>query len=117
MEDFTKLDVWQKGMELVKEVYSITSQFPHEEQYGLSSQLKSSATSILGNLAEGFSRQTKPDKAHKYTISRGECSETRAFLLIAIELKFISAAQAERAQLLVQDVGKMLTGLIQRYSS
>lgn len=103
-------------MGLVKEIYKLTSAFPKQEQFGLTSQMRRAATSILANLAEGFSRVSAADKAHKYTIARGECSEVQAFLLIAIELQFLSAAHAQQAVELVQETGKIITGLIRSYT-
>jgi four helix bundle protein len=117
MDSFTHLKVWQTGMELVKEIYSITRKFPDSERFGLASQLRRAATSVLANIAEGFSRRSPADKAHKYTIARGECSETAAFLLIAVALRFVSQAEIQRAIGLSDETGKMLSGLIQTYTS
>jgi four helix bundle protein len=116
MESFTKLDVWKKGMELVKEIYELTQLFPKDERFGLTSQIRRSVISILANLAEGFSRRSIADKSHKYTIARGECSETYAFILICIELEIVSRQRAQHAITLVQDVGSMLSGLINFYT-
>jgi len=112
MKDYTDLDVWNVGMELVREIYKLTKKFPKEELYGLTAQIKRSATSILANIAEGAGRFTYPDKAGKYIISRGECSETEAFLLIAIELQFMTRREAERALALCQRERQLLSGLI-----
>lgn len=99
-------------MELLVEVYRLTKQFPKEELFGLTSQLRRAAVSILTNTAEGFSRFTYPDKANKYTIARGETSEVEACLHIAIILKFINVADARKAMSLLIEVRKMLSGII-----
>lgn len=112
MESYTDLDAWKVGMELVKEVYSLTKKFPKEELYGLMAQMKRSSTSILANIAEGFGRFTYPDKANKYTIARGECSETEAFLFIAVELKFVTNTEATGALELAKRERQVLSGLI-----
>lgn len=117
MESFIDLEAWKKGMLLVKEIYRLSKKFPKEEQFGLTSQIRKSATSTLANLAEGFGRASPPDKAHKYTIARGENSETHAFLFIAIELGFITKDDTSHALDLCAEVGRILTGLIQVYSS
>ena len=116
MESFTHLKAWQRGMELVKEVYAITKKFPSSEKFALTSQLRRAATSVLANTAEGFSRRTPPDKANKYTIARGECSEASTFLLISVELGYLSITEAKRAIDLAEETGKILSGLIQTYN-
>ena len=103
-------------MDLVEEVYMLTRRFPKEEQFGLTSQVRRAATSILANIAEGFSRTTAADKAHKYIIARGECSETHALILIPIRLKILTEDQTKKSISLCIEIGKMLTALIQNYS-
>ena len=117
MRDFTDLDAWQKGMKLLKEVYRITDSFPKEEQYNLTSQMRRAAISVLTNTAEGFGRSTSPDKTHRYTIARGECTEVHALLIISVELGRITMEDAKSAIELTSDTGKLLSGLIRKYSS
>jgi four helix bundle protein len=112
MDSFTDLKAWQTGMQLVKEVYAITASLPISEQYGISSQLRRASTSILANIAEGFSKRSPADKANKYTIARSECSETHAFLLICNELRLISDVKSSQLIALVLEEGKLLSGLI-----
>ncbi len=112
MKHFTELRAWHTGIELVKEIYALTKKFPKEEMFGMTSQVRRSSTSILANLAEGFSRFAYADRAHKYIISRGECSETEAFLHIAISLDFLSASDCQNAMQLVENERKMISGLV-----
>ena len=112
MESFTQLHIWRQGTELVKEIYTLTKKLPPEEKFGLTSQTRRAAVSILTNLAEGFSRRTAPDKAHKYTIARGECSETAALLLIMVHLGYLSDVEIENALKLADETGRLLSGLI-----
>lgn len=109
------MDIWKFGIELVKEVYAITKYFPYSERFALTSQIQKAVTSILANFAEGYSRQSNADKSYKYTIARGECSEVKAFLLIAVELQFITYADTERALQLADKVGQLLSGLLRSY--
>lgn len=99
-------------MELVKEIYTVTKKFPAEEKFEMTMQIRKAVTSILANLAEGFSRRTPADKSHKYTIARGECSEVLAFLLISVELRYISKEDAVASIALAEQTGKLLSGLI-----
>lgn len=72
-------------------------------------------TSILANITEGFGRFTYPDKSNKYIIARGECAETEAFLHMAVALQLIDKKDAQQAFILVEKVGKMISGLITYY--
>ncbi|MCF7844917.1 MAG: four helix bundle protein [Kiritimatiellales bacterium] len=112
MESFTHLTAWQKGMDLSKEIYMLTKQFPKEELYGISSQLRRASVSIIANIAEGFSRRTCADKANRYTIARGECSEVHALILLCKELGYITSKQSNNAVDLANRTGKLLSGLI-----
>lgn len=113
---FETLDVWQNGMQLVKIVYKISAELPSSEQFGLTSQLRRAAVSILANFAEGYSRNTNADKAHKYTIARGECSEVKALLLIVNELYIIDETDRNMALDLCDKQGKILSGLIRTFT-
>jgi len=117
MKSYTDLDAYQLSMDLVEEVYTLTRTFPPEELYGLTSQLRRAATSTVANIAEGFGRFTYDDKAHRYTIARGECTEVEAFLFIALRLKFTTTEKVKRALQLVKHVGRLLSGLIKSCKS
>jgi four helix bundle protein len=117
MKSFTDLEAWKIGLHLVRDIYVITKKFPQEEKFALTSQIRRSSTSILANMAEGFSRISPPDKSHKYTIARGECSETLAFLLISKELGYLSESETIDLTQKTENVGKMLTGLIHSHTS
>lgn len=115
MQHFSELQAWKNGLDLVKEIYAISLLLPKEELYGISSQLKRAGTSILANIAEGFSRYTAPDKSAKYTISRGECSEVEAFLLIIVTLGFVSEERIVKALELVRQQRRLVSGLISKF--
>ncbi|MFH0770052.1 MAG: four helix bundle protein [Candidatus Peregrinibacteria bacterium] len=115
MNGFEHLHVWQRATELIREIYRLTGLFPAEEKFVLVMQMRRSSTSILANTAEGLSRTTPADKAYKFTIARGECTETKAFLLASIAVGYIAITQADRACHLLDETGKMLSGLIRRY--
>ena len=117
MNSFTDLLAWQVGFALVKEVYRLTEQFPKSEQFGLTSQLRRASVSILANLAEGFSRRTGADKAHKYTISRGECSETHALLLVSCGLGRLTVSESAQAIAFAEKAGRLISGLIHKHMS
>ncbi|OGS44816.1 MAG: hypothetical protein A2539_03890 [Elusimicrobia bacterium RIFOXYD2_FULL_34_15] len=95
VKSYTDLLVWQKSIELVKEVYLITKSFPKEEVYGLTSQIRRATVSISSNIAEGFMRQYKPEIIQFLYISLGSCGELHTQLVIAKELKFITEYQLD----------------------
>lgn len=112
MKDFTQLEVWKNGLELVKEIYILSQKFPKEEIFGLTSQIRRSSTSVLANFAEGFGKFTLPDKAAKYAIARGECAETEAHIRIAVALKFVTDSEIESIINRLHFERKLLSGLI-----
>jgi len=112
MDSYTQLDAWAVGLDLVGEVYELTKDFPREEMYGLTSQMRRASTSILLNIAEGFGRYTYADKANKYTIARGECNEVEACLFIAIKLRYCTHARVKQSFELVIREKKLLSGLM-----
>jgi four helix bundle protein len=85
---FTDLIVWQKAHEFVLGVYKYTETFPKTEIYGLTSQFRRAAISIATNIAEGFSKRGKADKARFYNIAQGSLEECRYYLILAHDLGF-----------------------------
>jgi len=80
MNSYRELQVWQKGMVLVTEVYLLTNKFPKEELYALTSQIKRCAVSIPSNIAEGFGRRHKQDYIRFLEISRSSLYELQTQL-------------------------------------
>ena len=70
-DDFTKMHVWQMAFQLLIKIYEITKKFPSEEKFGLVSDMRRAANSIVHNIAEGFGRYEPRDKTRFYKISRG----------------------------------------------
>lgn len=112
MQSFTDLFAWQVAIELAKEVHRIIPILPREEREVTGKQLRKAVKSVLANIAEGFGRHTYPDKAFKYTIARGENAEVKAFLLAIAAIGFVSEKEIEKAILLSDRVGRLLSGLI-----
>ena len=83
MKTHYDLNVWKKGIELVEEIYKITSNFPKEEIYGLTSQMKRAVISIPSNIAEGASRQSSKEFIYFLYIALGSASELEKHLIIA----------------------------------
>ena len=87
---FEKLEVWQNSRAFILIVYELPNRFPSYPTYGISSQLKRSATSIATNIAEGISRNTKKDTAHFLTISYSSAMENLNHLIISTDLNYLT---------------------------
>ena len=103
--------VWQKSMDLVIECYKVTSKFPKNETYGLSSQLQRAAVSVPANIAEGRHRQHRKEFIQHLSIAYGSLAELETHIHIAGRLNYIDENRV--AFLLDQtgEIGRMLNGL------
>jgi len=111
MQDFRDLKVWQKAHALTLAVCRESAQFPREERYGLTSQLRRAAASIEANLAEGRCRQTDPDFRRFVGIALGSAAEVDTFLFLARDLSFFNDAAFHPLAREVGEVKKMLSSL------
>ncbi len=113
MRDHRELDVWKTAMDLVTEVYARTRDFPKEEVYGLTAQIRRAAVSIPANISEGAARQTEKEFVHFLYIALGSASEVETELAIAERLGYLTEVKLLLDQ--VAAVKKMLNGLIRHY--
>ncbi|EKE11972.1 MAG: hypothetical protein ACD_14C00054G0007 [uncultured bacterium] len=112
IKNFYDLDAWKKGHTLVLEIYKITSDFPREEAYGITSQLRRASSSITANIAEGFARYHFKDKIKFYYNSRGSAAEVHNFLLLAKDLGYIDLDTCDTLCKKASEIGKLINGLI-----
>jgi len=112
MRNYQTLDAWKKSMQLVKEIYLLTKNFPKEEMYGLTSQAKRAAVSIPSNIAEGLGRQDKKDTLQFLHISRGSIYELETLLNIAVMVEILKEDSFKKLLPLFDDILKLLNGLI-----
>ena len=106
------LDVWQKAMSLVTSVYLLTKQFPKEELYSLTNQIRRAAVSIPSNIAEGRSRQSVRDFMRFVVMARGSIAELETQLLIGQNLGYVGNEELQPLLRDTDDVGRMLSGLL-----
>jgi len=114
MQDFRKLKVWEKAHNLTLAVYRQTRNFPAEEKYELTNQLRRAAVSIAANIAEGSSRDSWADFRRFLQIALGSMNEAQYYLILSRDLEYVRAADHERLDGLLVEVRKMLTTLICR---
>jgi len=113
---FKKLTVWQKAYPFVLDIYRQTQNFPSSELYGLTSQLRRAAISILANIAEGSERQYKKEFSQFLSIARGSLAEIETYLMLAKDLNYIGDKQFIELEEQRKEVGRLLRGLYKSLS-
>jgi four helix bundle protein len=116
-KSYTDLDAWKLGRELVTDVYTITSMFPKEEIFGLTSQMRRSAVSIPSNIAEGIGRNHAKDTLQFLHIARGSSYELETQLYLSFDIKYLESQKLEQLQIKIVSCKKLLNGLINYYQS
>jgi four helix bundle protein len=115
VRNYKELIVWKKAHEMTLDVYSATRQFPREELYGLTSQLRRSAASVGANIAEGSGRRSNNEICRFLQIARGSASEAEYHILLAHDLKLLRDEDFRRLARQADEVQRMLTALIQSF--
>lgn len=116
MGPYKNLNVWKKAMVLAKDVYAVTASYPKTEIYGLVSQMRRCAVSILSNIAEGYGRGTNRDLIHFLYMSLGSSNELETQLLLSQTFSYINDENAALLLQLNEQVRKMLSSLIYKRS-
>jgi four helix bundle protein len=106
------LKVWQDSRKLVKDIYALTSKFPKDEMYSITAQIKRAAISIPSNIAEGAARDSNKEYIHFLFIALGSIAELDTQLIIANDLNFIGEKDFNNIIEKLDNIGKMLSGLI-----
>jgi four helix bundle protein len=114
MQDHRKLIVRQRAQEKCVELYRFSADFPPEERYGMTAQLRKAAVSVGSNIAEGSKRRSPVDKARIFNISESEGAETMSVLDLAVRLGFGRKSEAERLILSYEELLKMLASLCEQ---
>ena len=114
MRDFKKLQVWGKSHELALSIYQESRNFPSEERYGLTSQMRRSSASIPTNIAEGCGRSSDKEFINFLTIASGSATELEYQILLAHDLTFINDKNYAELNDKIVEIKKMLYSLIKR---
>jgi len=112
MGNYKELIVWQKSVDLVTDIYSCTKNFPKEELYSLTSQIRRSSISIPSNIAEGHSRRSQIDYLQFLKIARGSCAEFETQVIIAKNLNYLNINDFDYLSKKSEEIAKMLNALI-----
>lgn len=111
MKNFEDLKLWQRSMDLVKEIYKVSSLFPKEEMYSLTSQMRRAAVSVPSNIAEGNTGRSIKEYSHFLTITYGSLAELKTQILIAQRLCYIADQECKNVLQLINEVTKILHGV------
>jgi four helix bundle protein len=112
IQSFRDLEVWQKSMILVEQIYRLSARFPANEEYGLKAQMRRAAVSIPSNIAEGHSRRHSKEFLHHLSIALGSVAELQTQIELATRQHHIDQPDIDVPNTLCSDVCKMLHGLI-----
>lgn len=114
IHSYKELIVWQKAIELVRLVYTLTSLFPKNEQFGITSQIRRAVVSIPSNIAEGYARKSHKEYLQFYSIAYGSALETETQLIISKKLELADPNQITKSESLLEEVIKMLYVMVYR---
>lgn len=117
MKTYKELIVWQKAVELVTVIYSVTKSFPKEEIYGLTNQIRRAAVSVPSNIAEGFGRNSKNEFRRFLKIAIASLFELQTQLEIAKNLEFLTTEEFDNVFSLTREIEAMLSSLIRKLKS
>ena len=114
IQDYRDLVVWQKAMEVAKQVYLLVKGLPKEEIYALSDQMRRAAVSIPSNIAEGNARNSDKEYAQFLSIARGSKAELETQLLLCKEIGYLTQTEIQPLLVLLKEIGKMISVMIRK---
>jgi len=111
MKSFRELRVWQAAMVLVEKVYMLTHDFPKQETYGLTSQIRRAAISIPSNIAEGHTREHLKEYLHHLSMAQASLAELETQLEIAVRLRYLLPSAIQQIQSDINSLGRQMYAL------
>ena len=114
MQDFTQLKVWQKAHSFTVNLYKITKDFPSEEKFGLTNQIRRASVSIESNISEGFGRNGDKEFSRFLDIAQGSACEVKCQVLIARDLGYLDISKSELLTDKINEISRMLNALNQK---
>ena len=117
VKSYRELLIWQKGIELVKEIYRLTKIFPKEEIYALCGQLRRSAVSVPSNIAEGQARQHTGEFKQFLFVALGSLAEIDTQLVVANTLGYLTSKELDKMSERIEELRKITRGLISKLNT
>ncbi len=117
INSYKDLRVWQLGMEIACDCYGLTKDFPKEELYGMTSQIRRAATSIPANIAEGYGRDSRGEYTQFLRIAQGSLKELETHLILVERVGIAARDSTSSLQIRCDEVGRMLRSLIRSIQS
>ena len=114
MKNFRELQIWQRSHRLTLAIYKATKQFPREELYGLTSQLRRACSSIPTNIAEGCGRDGDAELARFVQIAMGSASEVEYQLLLARDLEYLNVDEYQKLNNELVEIKRMINAFLQK---
>ena len=108
IKSFKDLKVWQKAHQLTLNIYKVTKEFPDDEKFGLTIQIRRSCSSVPTNVVEGFKRQSKKDQAHFFNVAQSSLEETKYHLILSRDLGYLENGIFEELLERTEEVSRML---------
>jgi four helix bundle protein len=112
IKSYKDLIIWQKSIDLAVEVYKLSSEFPKEEIYGMTSQIRRAVTSVSLNIAEGYGKNTTKNYINSLYIAQGSLQEVESAIILSVRLNFIKEEDCEKVNSLILEEFKMFNALI-----
>ena len=112
IKSFEELIIWQEARKFTNNIYKLTKKYPQEELYGLTSQMRRAAVSVMSNIAEGFDRRTTKEFISFLIIARASVSEVQNDLYVSLDLDYINNEDFKTYYNHAQKIGKLINGLI-----
>jgi four helix bundle protein len=114
IKNYQELNIWKRSVEIAIEIYNSSKNFPKEELYGLTYQIRRASVSIPSNIAEGFNRYHNKEFRQFLYISLGSCAEVETQLFIAQRLNYVDQEKASKLIKELGEIGKMINSLIKK---
>lgn len=114
---FEDMPVWQRAMDLAVRIFNLTEHLPRKEDYGLTSQIRNSSSSVPGNIAEGFGRRHTKDKLRFYHNSRGSLAETKSHMIYGYKVGYFNNKEFKDFSIQIEGIWKELNSLINSLSN
>ena len=115
MFPFEKYKIWELSLDLSQKIYALTNEFPPEEKFGMTSQLRRAANSVGANIAEGLSRFSEKEKARFIEISFGSLMEAAHFLFLARKLDFITIEDFDMIKPFILEISNKINALYKKF--